>query len=175
MALQDDGWICRAEIVWYKGPGGGRPESVANRVTKNHEKILMFTKQRRYFYDPDPIREPLVGTYSTPNKDFRVYLNPMGRNSGSVWTIPPSSDYRGSHPATMPEELVRRMLLASCPEGGRVMDVFGGAGTTALVALELGHTVISIDINPAYTKEARQRIAHELRDELDEPDALAAN
>ena len=60
MALQDDGWMCRAEIIWHKGPGGGRPESVRNRVTKTHEKVFMFTKQRQYFYDPDPIREPLV-------------------------------------------------------------------------------------------------------------------
>jgi DNA modification methylase len=40
-----------------------------------------------------------------------------------------------------------------------VLDCFGGAGTTALVALQLGHRAISIDINPAHTREARQRIA----------------
>ena len=189
MALQDDGWMCRAEIIWHKGPGGGRPESVRNRVTKTHEKVFMFTKQRQYFYDPDPIREPLVRPYTpytTPgkqkpglmrrdvNRDFRVYLNPMGRNAGSVWTITPSS-YRGNHPATMPLELVRRCLLASCPEGGTVLDCFGGAGTTALAALQLGHTAISIDINPEYTEEARQRIATELRGRGHIPDTLAAD
>jgi DNA modification methylase len=189
MALQDDGWMCRAEIIWYKGPGGGRPESVRNRVTKTHEKVFMFTKQRQYFYDPDLIREPLVRPYTpytTPgkqkpglmrrdvNRDFRVYLNPMGRNAGSVWTIRQSS-YRGNHPATMPLELVRRCLLASCPEGGRVLDCFGGAGTTALAALQLGHTAISIDINPEYTEEARQRFATELRGRSYEPGALAAD
>jgi DNA modification methylase len=108
------------------------------------------------------------------NRDFRVYLNPMGRNAGSVWTIRQSS-YRGNHPATMPLELVRRCLLASCPEGGRVLDCFGGAGTTALAALQLGHTAISIDINPEYTEEARQRIATELRGRSYEPGALAAD
>jgi DNA modification methylase len=152
MALQDDGWMCRAEIIWHKGPGGGRPESVRNRVTKTHEKVFMLTKQRQYFYDPDPIREALVRPYATSgqqtpglirgevNRDFRVYLNPMGRNAGSVWTITPSS-YRGNHPATMPLELVRRCLQASCPEGGTVLDCFGGAGTTALAAL---HSVIRL-------------------------------
>jgi len=39
------------------------------------------------------------------------------------------------------------------------MDIFGGAGTTALVALELGHRAITIDINPRYTQEARTRLA----------------
>ena len=108
------------------------------------------------------------------NRDFRVYLNPMGRNAGSVWTITPSS-YRGSHPATITLELVRRCLLASCPEGGTVLDCFGGAGTTALAALQLGHTAISIDINPEYTDEARQRIATELRGRGHVPDTLAAD
>ena len=42
---------------------------------------------------------------------------------------------------------------------GRVLDPFGGAGTTALVAIELGLQATSIDLNPAYTKEARARIA----------------
>ena len=136
--------------------GLSRLETGLRRPT---EKVFMFTKQRQYFYDPDPIREPLVRPYATSgqqtpgsirgemNRDFRVYLNPMGRNAGSVWTITPSS-YRGNHPATMPLELVRRCLLASCPEGGRVLDCFGGAGTTALAALQLGHTAISIDIKP---------------------------
>jgi DNA modification methylase len=159
MALQDDGWICRAEIIWYKGPGGGRPESVTNRVTKNHEKIFMFTKRRQYFYDPDPIREP--SAVESTNRAFQAYQNPMGRNSGSVWEITPSS-YRGDHPATMPLELVRRMLLVSCPDKGTVMDVFGGAGTTALVALQLGYRAISIEINEPYTKEAQQRIAFQI-------------
>ena len=44
MALQDDGWMCRAEIIWHKGPGGGRPESVRNRVTKTHEKVLLTSR-----------------------------------------------------------------------------------------------------------------------------------
>ena len=83
------------------------------------------------------------------NRDFRVYLNPMGRNAGSVWTITPPS-YRGSHPATMPRA---KCLPTSCPEGETVLDCFGGAGTTALAALQLGHSAISIDINPEYKRK----------------------
>ena len=174
MGLQDGGWICRSEIIWNKD-AAGRPEPVTDRVTKNHEKVLMFTKQRRYFYDPDPIREPLVQAYSVPGRQKpglmrkddtrteRVWSNPMGRNSGSVWTIMPSS-YRGSHGAVMPEEIARRCIMVSCPENGVVLDCFGGAGTTALAALRLGHRAISIDINPAYTKEARRRIEAEMND-----------
>jgi site-specific DNA-methyltransferase (adenine-specific) len=168
MAMQDDGWFLRAEIIWHKP--NMRPESVTDRPSKDFEKVLMFTKQRQYFYDPDPIRVPLVKPYSIPGKKKpgmnrgdgdrteRKWSNLMGRNAGSVWTIPPSNSYRGSHSATFPEELVRRCLLVSCPENSLVIEPFGGAGTVALVARELGHRVISIDINPAYTEEARQRL-----------------
>ena len=62
MALQNDGWICRAEIIWDKG-AEGRKESVTNRPRKNYEKVMLFTKQSRYFYDLDPGREPLSGRF----------------------------------------------------------------------------------------------------------------
>jgi len=84
------------------------------------------------------------------------------------------SSYRGSHGATMPEELARRCIMVSCPEDGVVLDCFGGAGTTALAAVRHGHRAISIEINPAYTKEARRRIEAELDDGGVEDHILAA-
>ena len=50
MALQDDGWVLRQEVIWDKG--WCRPESVPDRVTRTHEMVYMFAKQRRYFYNP---------------------------------------------------------------------------------------------------------------------------
>jgi site-specific DNA-methyltransferase (adenine-specific) len=170
MAMQDDGWVCRSEIIWFKR-GGGRPDSVANRPLKDHEKILMFTKKKNgYLFDGDTIRVPSKHPYTTSgrkkpaiyrrdyDKTERVWGNPMGRTAGSVWEIAPAN-YHGDHGATMPPELVQRCLSVSCPEDALVLDCFGGAGTTALVALKLGYNAISIDINPAYTREARQRVA----------------
>ena len=171
MALQDDGWVLRQEIIWNKG--WCRPESVSDRVTRTHEMVYMFAKQRGYFYNPDPIREALAHTVTTRggqrqnvagygrNCGFRISDNPMGRNSGSVWQIPPSQ-YRGQHDATFPEELVQRMLAVSCDDlefDLIVLDPFGGAGTTAKVALEAGHRAITIDNNAAATRAARQRLA----------------
>ena len=71
----------------------------------------------------------------------------------------------------LPAELVRRLLLVSCPDQGVAMDIFGGAGTTAMVALELGHKAISIDINPRYTQEARKRLGQEGSSKKDSPTA----
>ena len=56
IALQDAGWILRAEIVWSKP--SCMPESVTDRVTRSHEMIYMLTKSERYFYDGEAIREP---------------------------------------------------------------------------------------------------------------------
>jgi DNA methylase len=91
-------------------------------------------------------------------RDLRVICNPMGRNVGSVWQIQ-RGNYQGAHTATFPPELVRRMIVSSCDDNSVVLDVFGGAGTTALVALQLGHRAITIDINSDYTSEARERLA----------------
>jgi len=48
--------------------------------------------------------------------------------------------------------------LAGCPEGGTVLDPFGGAGTTGLVADRHGRSAILIELNPEYAEMARKRI-----------------
>jgi DNA modification methylase len=50
------------------------------------------------------------------------------------------------------------MISSTCDDNSVVLDIFGGAGTTAIVALQLGHRAISIDLNPDYTREARERL-----------------
>lgn len=55
-ALRADGWYLRQDIIWSKP--NPMPESVTDRCTKAHEYIFMLTKQRRYFYDAEAIREP---------------------------------------------------------------------------------------------------------------------
>ena len=57
MMMQADGWICRAEVVWLKT--NTRPESVDNRPSRDFEKVLMFVKGKRYFYNP--VRIPAQG------------------------------------------------------------------------------------------------------------------
>ena len=57
-ALQDDGWILRNDIVWSKP--NAMPESVTDRLAVRHEYVFMFSRSRRYWFDLDPIREPLA-------------------------------------------------------------------------------------------------------------------
>jgi len=57
-ALQDDGWILRNDIIWAKP--NGMPESVTDRLSTKHEHLFLFSKRARYWFDLDPIREPVA-------------------------------------------------------------------------------------------------------------------
>lgn len=56
-ALQDDGWILRSDVIWHKP--NPMPESVTDRPTKAHEYVFLFSKQPRYWYDADAIKQPV--------------------------------------------------------------------------------------------------------------------
>ena len=80
-----------------------------------------------------------------------------GRNKRSVWNVA-TAPYSGAHFATFPPALIEPCILAGCPAGGTVLDPFGGAGTTGLVADRLGRDAILIELNPEYADMARRRI-----------------
>ncbi|TCV66304.1 site-specific DNA-methyltransferase [Neorhizobium sp. S3-V5DH] len=81
IALQDDGWYVRSEIVWHKP--NPMPESVYDRPTSSHEKIWLLTKGEDYFYDHEAIREPVSGTAHArkpgPNSRQNVDRVPVSR------------------------------------------------------------------------------------------------
>ncbi len=79
------------------------------------------------------------------------------RNKRSVWTVA-SAPFPDAHFATFPPALIEPCILAGCPEGGTVLDCFGGAGTTGLVADRRGRNAILIELNPEYAAMARRRI-----------------
>jgi site-specific DNA-methyltransferase (adenine-specific) len=170
-ALQADGWYLRSDIIWSKP--NPMPESVTDRPTKAHEYVFLLSKSPRYFFDQEAVREPhspdgrtkTVHDHATPrshaNYDNVGNGNERwpngGRNLRSVWTIA-TQPYADAHFAVFPEELVRRCLLAGCPEGGTVLDPFGGSGTTALVAREHNRRAVLIELNETYCALAARRL-----------------
>ena len=56
-ALQEDGWILRNCVIWFKP--NHMPESVRDRLTKSYEFFFFFVKQRKYYFNLDAIREPI--------------------------------------------------------------------------------------------------------------------
>ena len=192
IALQDDGWYLRKDIIWHKP--NAMPESVTDRPTSAHEYLFLLSKSPRYFYDAAAIREGAVakndhdmggGRYAPPGQSAhtgtrrprRRGVPPRheqygetcdqsglddvergkGRNARSVWSIA-TQPFPEAHFATFPPELARRCILAGCPAGGTVLDPFGGAGTTGLVADRLQRNATLIELNPEYVAIASRRI-----------------
>lgn len=172
LALQENGWYLRSDIIWEKP--NQFPERVDDRPTKSHEYVLFLTKNSHYYYDQDAVREPnsetTVETYPQMDKAARAGIsnngtgpstlrlqNPKGRNKRSVWSIP-TRQYKGAHFAVMPEKLAEPCILAGCPVGGLVLDPFCGSGTTGVVALSYYRHFLGIEPNEEYIQLATSRI-----------------
>jgi adenine-specific DNA-methyltransferase len=135
----------RNEIIWcYRG--GGTPE---HGFAEKHDTILRYSLSDKPYFDVDPVRIP----YSAASLErlehetnvFRgdkVYAdyrpNEGGKHPEDWWTIQPlmpsESMERVDYPTQKPVELLQRIIDSSCPEGGLVLDVFSGSGTTLAVA-----------------------------------------
>lgn len=70
------------------------------------------------------------------------------------WSMPENTD----HPTQKPEKLYAKLILASCPEGGRVFDPFMGSGTSCVVAGKLGRDFCGIERNEEYCLWAQKRL-----------------
>ena len=155
MALQEDGWYIRSEIIWHKP--NAMPESVKDRPTTAHEKVFLLTKSTKYFYNYDAVKTP-IKPESIARNAYRNLENMDGKVSlRNVWSIARST-YRGAHSATFPTKLAENCINAGTKPGDTVLDPFAGSGTVALVAHRLQRNSISIEINSDYIEIARKRI-----------------
>ena len=107
-------------------------------------------------------RDGLSGRYPRPRQNESFAAATVGRvasrNKRSVWTIS-TQPFRGAHFATYPERLVEPCVRAGSAAGDVVLDPFAGAGTTGVVAERLGRRFVGVELNPAYARMARERIA----------------
>lgn len=130
IALQEDGWTLRAEIVWDRVDP--LPEVAADRPARRTERLYVFAKQARYRYD----------------------RSVLGADS-DVWRIQPDrSAGSGGHTAPFPVELASRCIAIGSRPGDTVLDPFSGSGTTGEAARLLGRRYVGIDLNPTYHAQA---------------------
>jgi DNA modification methylase len=134
IALCEDGWWLRQDIIWHKTTA--MPEPVTDRPVSAHDHIFLLAKSQRYFYDADAIREPLkpkiYGSQHRPQgNDARGGVKsdnwgrslrerhpkrmPDGRLAGAnkrnVWSVA-SQPRPGAHYATFPPKLIEPAVLA---------------------------------------------------------------
>lgn len=99
-------------------------------------------------------------TEQTRTKSGNTYKDDRGRrNKRSVWTVSTQS-CSSAHFATFPEKLIEPCIRAGCPEGGVVIDPFGGSGTTGRVAVQNRRNAILIELNPEYVGFQQQRTSN---------------
>jgi len=172
-ALQDFGWYLRQDIIWHKP--NPMPESVQDRCTKSHEYIFLLTKNQKYYFDNQAIKEPAIhSNRSAGNKNPQKGAEKEGMeiraglieaqqkiyelsNKRDVWTVP-VKPYTGAHFAVYPEELVEPCILAGSKVGDIVLDPFFGSGTTGQVAQNLGRKWIGCELNKEYEILQNQRL-----------------
>lgn len=183
LGMQDDGWILRSDVIWYKP--NAMPSSIKDRPTTDHEYLFMFARDPSYYYDADAIREPHItfteksrmkggrnhfgkvgGTPETGKNRGNNNLHaarwdqafhPKGRNKRTVWEIP-LSKFRDAHFAVYPEKLVETCILASTRENDFVLDPFTGSGTTGVVAYKLSRKFVGVELMKEYQKMAQKRV-----------------
>lgn len=167
-ALQADGWWLRSDIIWHKP--NPMPESVTDRPTKAHEYLFLLTKDARYYYNADAIKEDAIhagkvvtlgekslskgqangaGIEPSGNGKADSVIVASKRNRRSVWTVA-TQPYSGAHFATFPEALVEPCVLAGSRIGDVVLDPFHGSGTTGRVAVRHNRRYVGIELNAAY-------------------------
>jgi DNA modification methylase len=172
--------IARAVVIWDKP--NGLPESVTDRVRRSHEDWVHLVKQQRYYADVDAIREPHSENTHARRRDGlpspknaaglesgvrRGYFaetrsNPLGKLPGSVRQVATQplkvpAELGVDHFAAFPMDWPRWIVSGWSPQGGTVLDPFGGTGTTALVADVLGRHGISVDRSADYCRLAAWR------------------
>ena len=170
-ALRADGWYLRQDIIWHKP--NPMPESVRDRCTKSHEYIFLLSKNRKYYYDNEAIKEP-AKDWGTRDRSKGKYhnegtgLQPHSgleksyptKNKRSVWSIT-NKPYRGSHFAVFPPDLIEPCILAGSEKGDIVLDPFMGSGTTAMVSKKLGRDYIGCELHEEYGKLIEERVPDE--------------
>lgn len=141
-------------ITWQKT--NAMPNMTRRVFTHSTEFVVWAVKGKKWIFNYEELRK----------------MNPDKQKDGSikqmrdVWQLPlvqgkeriKGKDNRAIHPTQKPEEILRRIILASSNKGDIVLDPFLGSGTTAFVAKKLGRNWIGIENDKKYFKVAEDRM-----------------
>ncbi len=166
---------CRWLVWHYKNKA-----NMGSDWGRSHESILHFRKTKSFKLNIDDVRIP-YGEHtlkypSHPQAETSQYSNgrnrdewtphPNGAKPKDVFEIPVLSNgmkERTQHPTQKPEELLRKVILASSGEGNLVIDPFLGSGTTAVVAEQLGRKWKGCDLSSEYLGWAVDRLENVIK------------
>lgn len=150
------------EIIWDRrvpSMGGS-----TRKFSSVHDNIGFFVKSKSYYFNLDAVRIP----YDEKTKKARtrsIFVGKkwleIGYNPKDIWSITrihAEDPEREPHPTQKPLDLIARIINASSPEKGVVLDPFMGTGTTAIACIELNRSYIGFELNSEYCKNIEKRI-----------------
>jgi site-specific DNA-methyltransferase (adenine-specific) len=153
------------EIIWDRhvpSMGGS-----TRKYSSVYDSIGFFVKNDEYYFDLDSIRVP----YDEATKKARtrsIFVGKkwleMGYNPKDLWSysrIHKQDPERRNHPTQKPLFIIERIIKASCPVGGLVLDPFMGSGTTAVASVRNNRNFVGFEINGNYYKDSLERIKME--------------
>lgn len=155
----------RNRITWQREKGRGAKANWKNAT----EDIWFGTVSDEYYFNVDAVKQKrkVIAPYkqegqpkdweATAAGNFRLTYPSNFWDDLSIpyWSMPENTD----HPTQKPEKLMAKLILASCPENGVVLDPFLGSGTTSVVAKKLGRRYVGIEINEEYCLWTEKRLA----------------
>jgi site-specific DNA-methyltransferase (adenine-specific) len=155
----------RGRITWEREKGRGAKANWKNCA----EDIWFCTMGAEYYFDVEAVklRRRVLAPYREAGapKDWQQDEGGNTRltHPSNLWTditVPFwSMPENTPHPTQKPEKLVAKLVLASCPKGGLVLDPFLGSGTSAVVAKKLGRHFIGIERDKNFGCLALKRLA----------------
>ncbi|GAB3625445.1 Modification methylase RsrI [Pandoraea terrae] len=160
------------EIIWDRrvpSMGGS-----TRRFSSVHDNIGVFAVSKDYYFDLDAVRVPYDAA-TKKARSRRIFEGSkwleLGYNPKDLWSISRlhrQDPERVDHPTQKPLHIIERMVLASCPPGGLVLDPFMGSGTTAVACALHSRRFVGYEINPHYHAIAHQRLQR-LNDHVTHP------
>jgi len=154
-AMQLLGYKILNDIIWYKR---NAPPNLSCRYFTHSTEIILWaakSKKSKHYFDYKLMKE------LNNNKQMRSIWDIQESDPENVWEIssPGKKEKEfGKHPTQKPEELLKRIILASTKEGDIVLDPFNGSGTTGIVSFKLGRKYIGIDNSKDYLYLTKKRI-----------------
>lgn len=154
ITLKQAGFKINNIITWQKT--NAMPNMTRRVFTHSTEFVVWAVKGAKYIFNYEKLKE------LNPDKQKDGQLKQMR----DVWQLPlvqgkeriRGTDGRALHPTQKPEEMLKRIIIASSDENDTVLDPFLGSGTTAVVAQKLKRKWIGIEKNEAYVKLAEKRL-----------------
>jgi site-specific DNA-methyltransferase (adenine-specific) len=150
-ALQALGYHILNDIAWFKP--NASPNLSCRFFTASHETLIWARKEKfaKHTFNYTAMKD---GQW---NGDFLKKPSMQMRSVWAIGTPKPDEKKFGKHPTQKPQELLKRIVLASTNKGDVIIDPFTGSSTTGLVAHLYGRNFIGIDTKQTFLDLSIQR------------------